>query len=200
MAPQPLENPARRAIHRVCYLLPGTTPRGPRRAANVLIRGRMPGRIGFLCATCPEPEGPDASGRAAKLADGGPRNGGRGSSCLQHRRGATGLTMDNRRHSPPPPLKPPRCGPKPDARPMQRSSIVHATFVHSSCERSCSRQKRAPRGGLTGSRRGSGRISPSSRSASGAAGTARPSPPRSRPCGGAWCCRAASSRSSRHIP
>jgi hypothetical protein len=44
------------------------------------------------------------------------------------------------------------------------------------------------------SRPGSARISPSSRSGSGAAGTARPSPPRCCPCGGAWCCRSTSFR------
>lgn len=44
------------------------------------------------------------------------------------------------------------------------------------------------------------RISPSSRSGSGAAGRVPPSPPRSRPCGGASCCRSASARTPRRIP
>lgn len=44
------------------------------------------------------------------------------------------------------------------------------------------------------------RILPSFRSASGAAGTAHPSPRRSIPCGGAWCCRSACARTPRHIP
>lgn len=57
-------------------------------------------------------------------------------------------------------------------------------------------RRRAP----TGSRSATIRISPSSRSRSGAAGTILPSPPRSTPCDGASCCRSACVQRHPHSP
>ena len=89
---------------------------------------------------------------------------------------------------------------------MKRPSEGRATFRARSSHGTTSSPSRVSHPPFTGKRRGETRLFftdspravantlPSSRSTSGAAGKALPSPQRSSPCGGASCCRSACAR------